>query len=199
MKIRIRLDPEGSRIEVSDNAAGISPEDFARAFRPAEIPLDRTGLSEFGMGMKAAACWFTDIWQVHTKALGEPVARVVRFDIDLIVTNKTENLVVEEIPADPSEHYTVITLEKLGKKFPQARTQKKLKDHLTSIYRIFLRSDDIELLWDEDAKPLAFSEVAILEAPPAATPDVPAIELRRELRLEFSVGSIVDPDFRAVV
>jgi hypothetical protein len=191
LRIRIRLDPEGSRIEVSDNAAGISLVDFARAFRPAEIPLDRSGLSEFGMGMKAAACWFTDTWHVRTKALGEHVARGVCFDIDSIVSNKTENLLIEEVPADASDHYTIITLENLGAKFPQARTQKKLKDHLTSIYRMFLRRDDIELLWDEDAKPLVFSEVAILEAPPAATPDAPAIEWRRELNLEFDGGKSI--------
>lgn len=143
LRIRVRLDPEISRIEITDNAAGITIGDFARAFRPAEIPLDRTGLSEFGMGMKAAACWFSDLWCVRTKALGESVERTVRFDIGAIVSNRTETLGVEERPAAPGEHYTIITLERLGAKFPQARTQKKLKDHLSSIYRVFMRRGDI--------------------------------------------------------
>ena len=46
------------RIIIRDNAAGIYSSEYARAFRPAEIPPDRTGLAEFGMGMKSAACWF---------------------------------------------------------------------------------------------------------------------------------------------
>lgn len=188
LRIHIRLDPEHSRIEISDNAAGISLKDFARAFRPAEIPLDRTGLSEFGMGMKAAACWFSDLWCVRTKALGEPVERTVRFDIDAIVSNKTETLNVEEIPAKQGEHYTVITLEKLGAKFPQARTQKKLKDHLSSIYRIFLRRGDIELYWDKDVEPLCYPGAAILDAPPAAAPDAPSVEWRKEVEVDFGEG-----------
>src|SRR5689334_23321084 len=57
--VTIDIDPQDSgRIVIRDNAAGIAESDFPRAFRPAEIPPDRSGLSEFGMGMKSAACWF---------------------------------------------------------------------------------------------------------------------------------------------
>ena len=35
-------------------------------------------VSEFGMGMKTAACWFTNTWNVRSKALGEPVERLIR-------------------------------------------------------------------------------------------------------------------------
>lgn len=191
LKIHIGLDAEAGRIEVSDNAGGITLADFPRAFRPAEIPPDRSGLSEFGMGMKAAACWFTDLWQVRTKALGESFERIVRFDINNIVNNKTENLLVEEVWADPNAHYTIITLEQLGARFPSARTQKKLKDHLTSIYRMFLRRNDIELIWDADGQSLSFAEVAILDAPPAINPDLPAVVWRKELNLDFGDGRFI--------
>src|SRR5262245_26257829 len=46
------------RLIIRDNAGGISLHDFPRAFRPAIVPPDRSGLSEFGMGMKSASCWF---------------------------------------------------------------------------------------------------------------------------------------------
>lgn len=191
LRIHVGLDASAGRIEISDNAAGISLKDFPRAFRPAEVPPDRSGLSEFGMGMKAAACWFTDLWQVRTKALGEPFERIVRFDISDIVSHKTETLLVEEVPADPAEHYTIITLDQLGSRFPPARTQKKLKDHLTSIYRMFLRRDDIELIWDADGQMLEFAEVAILDAPPATNQHLPAVEWRKNLHLDFGAGRTI--------
>ena len=67
-------------ITITDNAAGIHDEDFDRAFKPAAIPPDRNGLNEFGMGMKSAAMWFCDQWEVRSSALGEDVERTVIFD-----------------------------------------------------------------------------------------------------------------------
>lgn len=188
LRIHIGLDATAGRIEICDNAAGISLTDFPRAFRPAEAPPDNSGLSEFGMGMKAAACWFTDLWQVRTKALGESVERIVRFNINDIVSHKTEALLVEEVPAAPASHYTIITLEQLGPRFPSARTQKKLKDHLTSIYRMFLRRKDVELIWDADGRTLEFAEVAILDAPPSNNSHCPSVEWKKTLHLDFGAG-----------
>ena len=57
---------EDGKITVRDNAAGIYEADYPRAFRPAAVPPDRTGLNEFGMGMKSAACWFAENFVVRT-------------------------------------------------------------------------------------------------------------------------------------
>src|SRR5262249_23224132 len=76
LRVHIEFDSASDgRIVVRDNAAGIAQRDFARAFRPAAIPPDRTGLGEFGMGMKSAACWFAPDWYVRTSALGEPTEK----------------------------------------------------------------------------------------------------------------------------
>ena len=61
LRVEVEISPDdGGQIIVRDNAAGIALADFPRAFRPAEIPPDRTGLCEFGMGMKSAAFWLAE-------------------------------------------------------------------------------------------------------------------------------------------
>lgn len=186
LKIRVWLDQHNKLIEVTDNAAGIKGADYPRAFRPAEIPTDRTGLSEFGMGMKTAACWFTHTWNVRSKALGEPVERLVRFDLDEIISGRLEHLPVLETPADENQHFTVLRLENLGKKFPVKRTQKKLRDHLASIYRIYLRGGEIELYFDEERKPMVFEEPDVLVAPAYNTHTALPTRWHKEIDISLS-------------
>ena len=107
-KLRVRIDMESAptpRVSIKDNAAGIARDQFPRAFRPAAVPTDKSGLSEFGMGMKSASCWFSPRWDVRTKALGERVERTVRFDIDRIVLDQIEELEIEETPGDADATY----------------------------------------------------------------------------------------------
>ncbi len=62
---------DGGYIRVWDNAGGISAGDYQRAFVTAEPPKDSAGLSQFGVGMKSASCWFAREWRVRSTALGE--------------------------------------------------------------------------------------------------------------------------------
>ena len=162
LKVFIELNADEKKITIRDNAGGIHLEDYERAFRPAEIPPHVTGLSEFGMGMKSAACWFSDYWSVKTSALSEDVERRINFDIRKIVHDKIEELDLKTISKKPETHYTVIELYKITN-FPIARTIAKIKDHLSSIYREFIRQEILELYFNTD--PLIFSEYKILKAP----------------------------------
>jgi hypothetical protein len=188
LKIRISLDQKNSIIEITDNAAGIKGEDFPRAFRAAEIPTDRTGLAEFGMGMKTAACWFTHTWTVRSKAVDELVERTINFNLSDILAAKLEELPVQETPSGAEHHYTVLRLENLGKKFPVKRTQKKLRDHLTSIYRCYLRSSEVELYFDDDKISLKYEDPEILFAPNYSTPNSLPLKWIKNIDFEFSSG-----------
>src|ERR1035438_6879883 len=150
LKVEIEVErADEVRIRIRDNAAGIATADYARAFRPAELPSDRTGLSEFGMGMKSAACWFAPEWTVRTSALGEPIERRVHFDIAKIVRDDLEELDVVTTAAEPTVHFTEIILSNLHKS-PQGNTVRKIKDHLASIYRVFLRKGLLDLWFDDE-------------------------------------------------
>ncbi len=190
LKVDIKIDTSGSgQIVITDNAAGISEIDFPRAFRAAQVPTDRSGLSEFGMGMKSAACWFAEKWSVRTKAIGESTERTIFFDVRNIVENKIESLNTEIREVDPSTHYTVVTLRGLHH-MPQGRTVGKIRDHLASIYRVFLRDGRLSL--QLNGVPLNYQSPDILNAVIYASPGIQAqgdgivpVEWRKDIDLDF--------------
>jgi hypothetical protein len=163
LSVSINIDNASpARISIRDNAAGIFGADFPRAFRPAVVPPDASGLSEFGMGMKSAACWFSPRWHVRTKALGEMMVRTVRFDVVRIVNDAIEELEIDDSPARVEMHFTEIVLDD-PHHVPVGRTLGKIKDHLTDIYRVFVRNGTLELRFNDDL--LVYEEPTILSAP----------------------------------
>ena len=184
VNIEFQQGDEGS-ISIRDNAAGIYESNYARAFRPAEVPPDRSGLSEFGMGMKSAACWFASRWRVRTSALGEPVERSVYFDVDAIVQDSLEELSITSRPVDTEVHYTEIVLLGLHQ-MPQGRTIGKIKEHLASIYRVFLREGSIDIWFDGEL--INHRDPSVLNAPFYRTPSGPALLWRKEIDFDFGEG-----------
>jgi len=187
--LEVKIEIESNRIIITDNAAGISTADFPRSFRTAQTPSNSSGLSEFGMGMKSAACWFAQKWSVRTTALGESVERTINFDIKKITEEKIETLITQELPANPNSHYTVITLRDLHH-VPQGRTIGKIKEHLASIYRVFLNSGQLRLTIGDTA--LSYKSPKILIAEPVKNakngePHTP-VEWSKEISLDFGKG-----------
>ncbi|GCE05749.1 ATP-binding protein [Dictyobacter aurantiacus] len=186
LQVAIELDPnDGGQIIIRDNAAGIHEKDFSRAFRPAEVPLDRSGLSEFGMGMKSASCWFADRWTVRTSALYEATEKTVDFNIEKIVEDDIEELVVKAQSSLHTNHYTEISLKGLHK-IPHSKTVVKIKDHLASIYRIFIREGILELRFNNEI--LQYQEPKILTAPYYKTPEAQPVLWKKEIKFDFGFG-----------
>ena len=146
---RLRVDityerDNGGRIVIGDNAGGIAHQDFPRAFKAAEVPPDRSGLSEFGMGMKSASIWFARNWRVVTTSIGDPTEYSIEFNMDSVLRDKVEDLQVRTEPAEANAHYTRIELWDLNQSLP-GRTLGKVREHLREIYRGFLRDDRVVL------------------------------------------------------
>jgi hypothetical protein len=186
LKVNIERDPaDETRISIRDNAAGIHESEYPRAFRPAAIPPDRSGLSEFGMGMKSAACWFAPRWTVRTSALGEPREKTVTFDIGTIVRDDLEELQVQVRDATAQTHFTEIVLQDLYNP-PQGRTLNKIKEHLASIFRIFIRKGILELRFGDEV--LSDTEPRVLVGPFYKRPSEPAKTWRKEIDFDFGLG-----------
>jgi hypothetical protein len=185
LRVTIELQDNPPRILIRDNAAGIAAADYPRAFRPAAVPADTTGLSEFGIGMKSAACWFAPRWRVRTKALGENVQRTAMFDINSIVRDDITELAIEESAGRPEEHFTEVILEDLHRR-PTGRTLGKIKEHLTDIYRVFTRDGLLDLYFD--GRSLKYDAPAILEAPYFRSPDEAPRQWRKDIEFDFGEG-----------
>src|SRR3989344_2433479 len=115
------------------------------------------------MGMKSAACWFSNLWQVRSTAIGEDVERIVKFNISKIVKEKEEELPIKNLVIKNSKaHYTEVTLIDVHNKIA-GRTIAKIKDHLASMYREFIRSSQVAIYFNGEE--LIFHDPKILEAP----------------------------------
>jgi len=184
LDVKIRMD--GDQIVVVDNAGGIRREDFDRAFKPAAIPPDTTGLCEFGMGMKSAACWFSPKWKITTTSPNAHNTYVVSFDIDEIVSQQLQDIAIkEEHRPNPRAHFTRVELCDV-RKMPRGRTLGKVKDHLQDIYRVLLRSGQLRL--DLNGEQLRYTEPVVMRAPCFRDPDGPPVEWRKDIDLDLGDG-----------
>lgn len=183
-KIEITINA-GKEIIIRDNAGGIADTDFIRAFEPANRPEDDGGLSEFGMGLKVASIWFADKYVVRTSAIDEPVIKEVTFDLAEVVKYEMEELTVKETAASRDLHFTEVLLTQLSANAPTGNSRQlaKIKSHLASIYRIFLRMNRLELF--VNGEPLSYENPKILTAPKWNDPDGDSIKWKREVKIEF--------------
>ena len=185
LEVSIEIDADNKRIVVRDNAAGIAESDYARAFRAAERPPDNSKLSEFGMGMKTAACWYSDLWTVRTTALGEAFEKTVQFDLQRIFHDKLSELAVKRVPASPNIHYTVIELSGVTR-MPKPQTLVKIKRHIESIYREFIRTGLLALTFNGER--LGYIGPAVLEAPLFSDRNGEAVRWYRPISFEVEPG-----------
>lgn len=198
LQVAVEIDRADKTIVIRDNAGGIAESEIARAFRPAAPPDNVSGLSQFGMGMKSASCWFAPVWDVRTSAIDEKVERHIRFDIDRIIEDRLEELDIDTVPADPSTHFTIITLRGVYQ-VPQGRTLGKIRDHLTDIYRCFIRDGLLDLRVP-GASPSSSDEVLSYDEPDslvaprynvANDPEGDPVTWRKSIAFELADGRIV--------
>ena len=184
LEVTIMVNKEEDTIYIGDNAAGIGVNNYWRAFEPANIPTDNTGLNEYGMGMKTAAIWLADEWKVVTKAIGETQEKTTVFNLDKVINEQKEVLIVENKSKPKNEHYTYLFLKGLSVNAPKSQQNNKIKSHLTSIYRKFIRSGELKLYFNED-KPLKYEPPSILKAPFWKDTEGPSVLWKKEINLKL--------------
>lgn len=150
-RLRIDINYDGQEIIIRDNAGGIDSKNYIRALKPANRPDDATGLNEFGLGMKYAAVWISNEWELRSSAIGEGVERRVLFNYEKVVKQNLKELPYVEIEADPGKHFTEVRLRKLETKHVSPFRTNYLKSKIAFIYRNFIRGESsFYAPWKED-------------------------------------------------
>jgi len=183
-RVAIDINWELREMRIFDNAAGISEKNFSRAFEPANIPVNNAGLHEFGMGMKTASIWLAEVWIVRTAALGESLSRTVEFDLQKVLREESEVLGVVSAPKQAGDHFTEITLKGLTGNAPSPYNFGKVKNHLASIYRRYIRTGELELYINGEL--LTYRDPEILNVPATTDPEGRSILWKKEI--DFSMG-----------
>lgn len=185
-RLRVEIEIHDDSIVVRDNAAGIRAVDIPRAFAPAQPPPDSSGLSQFGIGMKSAACWYARRFTVETSALNEDTERTVEINIPLILETRSDVVAVRVKVASVLSHGTTVTLRDLNQPAPTGRTLGKIRSYLGSIYRSFLLTGEVELVVHNQQ--LKYREPAVLTAPRWDSPNGPAEVWRKEVEVLLGSG-----------
>ena len=182
-EVKINIDWENDFIRIYDNAAGIDSKNYLRAFEPGNIPIDNTGLHEFGMGMKTASIWLADLWTVRTAPLDENEERFVEFDLKKIMDEEKEVLNVKNSQKNKNIHFTEIILHSLSKNAPSNMQMDKIRKHLCSIYRKFIRKGDLNLYINDQL--LKYEDPEILVAPFYSNPKGKSIQWKKDINFKM--------------
>ncbi len=86
--VHVRVAHSKDSITIVDDAHGMEIDEISRAVRLNMPPPDISGRSEFGMGLKTAACWFGRLWTVTSTQLGSSKEYSVTFDLERFVKEK---------------------------------------------------------------------------------------------------------------
>ena len=148
LEIEIAYDSRSKTLAIVDNANGMNWDELERAIQLNRPPVDTSGRSEFGMGLKMAACWFGNRWRVVTKRLGDAVEYEALVDVRNLVAYKPYAIVVvSRMGLDPLERYTRIEIEELHRTF-RGRTIPSIRENIASIYRRDILSGDVTIRWN---------------------------------------------------
>ena len=149
LDIEITVDSATNNIIVRDNAGGIPRGKFQQAFNlgQGQDTHDSSSLSVYGVGMKTAAVWMSQKWQVETTALDSEEVLTTTFDLNDLLNNKRSKINITSQPAPKEEHYTKIILSNSLR----AHTKEYYSDHvLPFLLETFFKFEFLRLTFIHD-------------------------------------------------
>jgi len=147
LTVSIHYFPDKDLIKIRDNSIGMDYGELQNALIVGNPPSITDGRSRYGLGMKTAACWFGDKWEIITSKAGIDEGYKVEIDINRIVTGDA-TLDNVKFPEQSDNHYTEINITKLNRKL-RGKTIPKIREFISSMYRIDI-VNGLRLYWQEE-------------------------------------------------
>jgi len=144
--VKVDYDLDNEILRVEDNAMGMSYQELKRALKVAKPPINTSGRSKYGMGLKTSASWIGNIWTVKTKKLGETVEHSITVDVEKIATGNTDLGHKKKAGIPKNKHYTIVEIKDHNRKF-KGQTLGKIERYLSSMYREDFRNRVMNLYW----------------------------------------------------
>lgn len=146
LEVRISYDRDGGFLRIVDNAMGMNYAELQHALIVANPPANKNGRCRYGMGMKTAACWIGNRWNITTKKLGDTTEFTIEVDVERIAGGDPSLPTKTVEGVDPNQHYTRIEIWEHNREF-KGRTIGKIKDYLRSMYRQDFRNGTLRLFY----------------------------------------------------
>lgn len=142
---------------IDDDGPGISEEVLKDALKPAKPPMKK-GLSEFGIGMKAASVWFANEWKLETWPISAGKHLKSTFNLEKLLQESKDEIIVTDIEYTGDKTGTVITLSGLRKAIDDDKYNYICRN-LGDIYQRFIGQDKskvtITSYYDDDRRLIA--------------------------------------------
>ena len=161
--VEINHDPVNDVITIKDNCFGMEIDDFRRAVILKSVPDDTTGRNEYGMGLKTAATWFGHKWSVKSTMMGSNYEYETTIDVDILSKFMPDKVPATVTDVPRNTHYTIITIEKLNRKFPQKKTLHALKQALGQVYCRDIQSGKVRILYNGESVEYQYPDILMTE------------------------------------
>ena len=136
-----------NEITITDNAYGMSHDEFKHALKLNDPRNDysENSRSQYGMGLKTAASYMGEWYEIETTMLGGK--ECFRSVVDVEERKKSNPTEIDNFVTDVPEnkHYTKITIKKLLKKLSNS-IDASLRKKLAAIYAEDLNNGDLEIV-----------------------------------------------------
>jgi hypothetical protein len=147
LTVNIVFEKDGAGLlRITDNAMGMDRAELEHAMHVGLPPINQSGRSRYGLGLKQAACWFGNKWTITTKKLGETSEYTVSLNVEEAA--KGDGDLHEKVATGLSSdsHYTRIEITDLNQRL-HGRTQGKVKQYLAGMYSLDIEEERLILFW----------------------------------------------------